>query len=71
MLQGTLDILILRILLFGPRRGAAIAKSIVQTSQDVLGLNHGSFYPALQPLERRCLISAKRGISENNRRAWY
>ncbi|MCI0387340.1 MAG: PadR family transcriptional regulator [Acidobacteria bacterium] len=71
MLQGTLDMLILRTLLFGPRHGHAIAKSIEQTSQDVLRVDHGSLYPALQRLERRGLITAKWGTSENNRRARY
>lgn len=71
MLQGTLDMLILRTLLFGPIHGHAIAKSIERTSQDVLRVDHGSLYPALQRLERRGLISAKWGTSENNRRARY
>jgi transcriptional regulator len=71
MLQGTLDLLILRTLLFGPIHGHAIAKSIEQTSQDVLRVDHGSLYPALQRLERRGLITAKWGTSENNRRARY
>jgi transcriptional regulator len=71
MLQGTLDMLILRTLLFGPIHGHAIAKSIEQTSQDVLRVDHGSLYPALQRLERRGLVSAKWGTSENNRRARY
>jgi transcriptional regulator len=71
MLQGTLDLLILRTLLFGPIHGHAIAKSIERTSQDVLRVDHGSLYPALQRLERRGLITAKWGTSENNRRARY
>src|SRR5919109_4859375 len=71
MLQGTLDMLILRTLLFGPIHGHAIAKSIEKTSQDVLRVDHGSLYPALQRLERRGLISAKWGTSEHNRRARY
>lgn len=71
MLQGTLDMLILRTLLFGQIHGHAIAKSIEQTSQDVLRVDHGSLYPALQRLERRGLITAKWGTSENNRRARY
>src|SRR5215510_691196 len=68
MLQGTLDLLILRTLLFGPIHGHAIAKSIEQTSQDVLRVDHGSLYPALQRLERRGLITAKWGTWENTRR---
>ena len=71
MLQGTLDLLILRTLLFGPIHGHAIAKSIERTSQDALRVDHGSFYPALQWLERRGLITVKWGTSENNRRAGY
>jgi PadR family transcriptional regulator PadR len=71
MLQGTLDLLILRTLLFGPIHGHAIAKSIERASQDVLRVDHGSLYPALQRLERRGLITAKWGTSENNRRARY
>jgi transcriptional regulator len=71
MLQGTLDLLILRTLLFGPTHGHAIAKSIERTSQDVLRVDHGSLYPALQRLERRGLITADWGTSENNRRARY
>ena len=71
MLQGTLDLLILRTLLFGPIHGHAIAKSIEQTSQDVLRVDHGSLDPALQRLERRGMITAKWGTSENNRRARY
>jgi PadR family transcriptional regulator, regulatory protein PadR len=71
MLQGTLDLLILRALLFGPIHGHAIAKSIERASQDVLRVDHGSLYPALQRLERRGLITARWGTSENNRRARY
>jgi PadR family transcriptional regulator, regulatory protein PadR len=71
MLQGTLDMLILRTLLFGPIHGHAIAKSIERTSEDVLRVDHGSLYPALQRLERRGLLSARWGTSENNRRARY
>jgi len=71
MLQGTLDLLILRTLLFGPIHGHAIAKSIERTSQDVLRVDHGSLYPALQRLERRGLVNAKWGTSENNRRARF
>ncbi|HEX5085619.1 MAG TPA: PadR family transcriptional regulator [Blastocatellia bacterium] len=71
MLQGTLDLLILRTLLFGPIHGHAIAKSIERTSQDTLRVDHGSLYPALQRLERRGLVSARWGTSENNRRARF
>ncbi len=71
LLQGTLDLLILRTLLFGPTHGHSIAHSIQQTSGDVLKVDHGSLYPALQRLERRGWITAKWGTSENNRRAKY
>ena len=66
MLQGTLDLLILRTLLFGPIHGHAIAKSIERTSQDVLRVDHGSIYPALQRLERRGLITAEWGIADTS-----
>jgi PadR family transcriptional regulator PadR len=71
LLQGTLDLLILQTLLFGPRHGHAISKSIEHTSQEVLRVDHGSLYPALQRLERRGWITAEWGTSENNRRARY
>ena len=71
LLQGTLDLLILRTLLFGPTHGHNIAHLIQQSSGDVLRVDHGSLYPALQRLERRGWISAKWGTSENNRRAKY
>lgn len=71
LLQGTLDLLILRTLLFGPTHGHSIAQMIQQTSGDVLRIDHGSLYPALQRLERRRWITAKWGTSENNRRAKY
>ena len=71
MSQGTLDLLILHTLLFGLIHGHAIAKSIEGTLKDMLRVDHGSLYPALQRLERRGLITAKWGASENNRRARY
>jgi transcriptional regulator len=71
LLQGTLDMLILRTLLFGPMHGYSIVRSIEQTSGDVLKVDHGSLYPALQRLERRGWITADWGTSENNRRARY
>ncbi len=71
LLQGTLDLLILRTLLLGPTHGHSIAHLIQQTSGDVLRVDHGSLYPALQRLERRGWITAKWGTSENNRRAKY
>jgi PadR family transcriptional regulator, regulatory protein PadR len=71
LLQGTLDLLILRTLLLGPKHGHNIAHLIQQTSGDVLRVDHGSLYPALQRLERRGWVAAKWGTSENNRRAKY
>ena len=58
-LYGVLDLLVLRTLLFGPVHGHGIAKHIQRTSEDVLQVEHGSLYPALQRLERRGLITAK------------
>jgi PadR family transcriptional regulator PadR len=71
LLQGTLDLLILRTLLLGPTHGHAIAKSIERNSEDVLQVEQGSLYPALHRLIKRGWISAEEGISENNRRAKY
>lgn len=71
LLQGTLDLLILRTLLLGPRHGHAIAKSIEYNSEEVLQVEQGSLYPALHRLIRRKWIVAAEGTSENNRRAKY
>ncbi len=71
LLQGTLDLLVLRVLLFGPQHGHGIAVAIEQQSRDTLLVDHGSLYPALQRLERLKWISAKWGISSNNRRARF
>ena len=71
LLQGTLDLLILRTLVFGPAHGHAIAKAIEQNSEDVLQVEQGSLYPALHRLIKRGSIAAEAGISENNRRAKY
>ena len=70
-LQGTLDLLILRTLIFGRRHGQGIARAIKQESDDVLIVDHGSLYPALQRLEMRGLIAAEWGTSENNRKARF
>jgi transcriptional regulator len=70
-LQGTLDLLILRTLNLGARHGQGIARVIQHESDHVLIVDHGSLYPALQRLERRRLIGAKWGTSENNRRARF
>jgi PadR family transcriptional regulator PadR len=71
LLQGTLDLLILRTLLMGPRHGHAIAKMIEFNSEDVLQVEQGSLYPALHRLIKRGWISAEEGISENNRHAKF
>jgi PadR family transcriptional regulator, regulatory protein PadR len=59
LMQGTLDMLILRTLLLGPAHGHEIAKHIQRTTGDVLQVEHGSLYPALHRLERKSLVSAK------------
>ena len=71
ILQGTLDLLILRILIFGPQHGQGIARAIQTQSEETLLVDHGSLYPALQRLEGRGLISAEWGISGNNRKARF
>ena len=71
LLQGTLDLLILRTLLFGPQHGQGIARAIQQNSDHALLVEHGALYPALQRLEERRWISAGWGTSENNRRARF
>ena len=71
LLQGTLDVLILRILLFGAQHGQGIARAIQDTSEDVLLVDHGALYPALQRLEAQQWISAEWGTSANNRRARF
>jgi transcriptional regulator len=71
LLQGTLDLLILRTLVFGPDHGLGIARAIQQQSDDVLLVDHGSLYPALQRLEHQGWIKAKWGTSTNNRKARF
>ena len=71
LLQGTLDLLILRTLLLGPTHGHAIAKAIQFRSDDVLQVEQGSLYPALHRLIKRRWISVEEGASENNRRAKF
>lgn len=71
LLQGTLDLLILQTLTYGPAHGHAIARIIQQRSEEVLQVGHGSLYPALQRLLRRGLIAAQDGVSENNRKARF
>ena len=71
LLQGTLDLLILRTLIFGPQHGQGVARAIQQTSDEELLVEHGALYPALQRLEDRGWISAKWGVSTNNRKARF
>lgn len=71
LLQGTLDLLILKTLALGPMHGFAVAQRIRQISCEVLRVQQGSLYPALHRLEGRGWISAEWGDSENNRRAKY
>src|SRR5258707_6510409 len=69
MVQGTLDMLILRTLVLGPAHGQTIAHAIERGSEDVLQVEHGSLYPALHRLKNRGWIAAFWGTSENNRKA--
>ena len=71
LLQGTLDVLILKTLSWGPRHGYAVARWIHAVSEDVLRVEEGALYPALHRLERRGWIESEWGLSENNRRAKY
>ena len=71
LLQGTLDLLILRTLVFGPQHGQGIARAIETQSEDTLLVDHGSLYPALQRLEERGWIDAEWGVSDNNRKARF
>src|SRR5258707_7548505 len=71
LLQGTLDLLILRTLIFGRQHGQGIARAILETSDEELLVEHGALYPALQRLEERGWISAKWGFSANNRKARF
>ena len=71
MLQGTLDLLILRTLVMGPAHGHTIAHAIERGSEEVLQIEHGSLYPALHRLEDRGWIASFWGTSDNNRKARY
>jgi PadR family transcriptional regulator, regulatory protein PadR len=71
VLQGTLDLLILRTLSLQPMHGWGIAQRIQQLSQEVLQVNQGSLYPAVHRLEQKGLIAAEWGVTENNRKAKY
>jgi transcriptional regulator len=71
LLQGTLDLLILRTLVFGPNHGQGIARAIQEQAEDALLVDHGSLYPALQRLESRGWITGEWGVSDNNRKARF
>ena len=71
LLQGTLDVLVLKALSWGPQHGYAVGRWIERTTEDVLRIEEGALYPALHRLERKGLIEAEWGISENNRRAKF
>jgi transcriptional regulator len=71
LLPGTLEMLVLQTLVFGPRHGHGIATTIQRTSDELLLVDHGSLYPALQRLERAGLIDSEWGTSDNKRRARY
>lgn len=71
LLQGTLDLLILKTLRLESTHGWGISQRIQQLSQDVLGVNQGSLYPALARLEEQGLVAAEWGISDNNRKARF
>ena len=71
LLQGTLDMLVLRVLALEPMHGWGISERIQQISRDVFQVNQGSLYPALQRLRRRGLVKSEWERSENNRRARY
>ena len=71
MLQGTLDLLILRTLALGPMHGWGVSQRIQELSRDVLQVNQGSLYPALHRLEHRGWITSEWGQSDNNRRARF
>jgi PadR family transcriptional regulator, regulatory protein PadR len=71
LIQGTLEMLVLKALLRGPLHGYGVAEWIEQTSQQVLKVEEGALYPALHRMELRGLLKAKWGTSENNRRAKF
>jgi transcriptional regulator len=71
LLQGTLDLLILKTLALGPQHGWAISQRIQQISEDVLRVNQGSLYPALHRLEDQGWVEAEWGVSEHNREAKF
>lgn len=70
-LRGTLDLLIMRALVWGPAHGFAVARWIEGATEEELAIEEGTLYPALHRMEERGLIEAEWGVSENNRRAKY
>ena len=71
IVKGTLDLLVLKALSWGPAHGYAVARWIERATDDLLAVGEGTLYPALHRLEERGLVAAKWGASENNRRAKY
>jgi PadR family transcriptional regulator PadR len=71
LLQGTLDVLVLKTLSWGPRHGYAVARWIAETTDDALSVEEGALYTALHRLEKRGLVECEWGLSENNRRAKF
>src|SRR5438067_8746980 len=71
LLKGTLDVLVLKTLSWGPRHGYAVSRWIAETTDDALSVEEGALYAALHRLEQRGLVESEWGLSENNRRAKY
>ena len=71
LLQGTLDVMVLKTLSWGPRHGYGVARGLQELTDDVLHIEEGSLYPALHRMERRKWVQSEWGLSENNRRAKY
>ena len=71
LLQGTLDVLVLKTLTWGPRHGYAVARWIAETTDERLVVEEGALYTALHRLEKRGLVESEWGLSENNRRAKF
>ena len=71
LLKGTLDVLVLKTLSWGPRHGYAVSRWIAETTDDALSVEEGALYTSLHRLEQRGLVESDWGLSENNRRAKY
>ena len=71
LLKGTLDVLVLKTLSWGPRHGYAVSRWIAETTDDALSVEEGALYTALHRLEQRRLVESEWGLSENNRRAKF